>query len=87
MNVNWSKVVLPKPKNARPQVGELSDLDYWKLVVASKLVKKSLAAMLQTAVYTYCSRNWEEHEKRLILEANKEGITPEEMFVKLAQQD
>ena len=84
--MDWTKVNLPTPKNPRPQVGELGDLDYWKLVVASKLVRKSIAAMLQTAVYTYLSRNWEEHEKRLQVEANKEGITPEEMFTKLASQ-
>jgi hypothetical protein len=85
--MDWSKVTLPSPKNPRPQVGELSDLDYWKLLVASKLVRKSIAAMLQTATYTYLSRNWEEHEKRLTIEANKQGISPEEMFVRLASQD
>lgn len=85
--MDWSKIKLPSPKNPRPQVGELSDLDYWKLVVASKLLRKSIAAMLQTAIYTYLSRNWEEHEKRLQIEANKEGLTPEEMFVKLAGDD
>jgi hypothetical protein len=85
--MDWNKVTLPSPKNPRPQVGELSDLDYWKLVVASKLIRKSIAAMLQTAVLTYLARNWEEHEKRLTVEANKEGITSEEMFVKIAQED
>lgn len=85
--MDWSKVRLPNPKNARPQVGELGDLDYWKLVVASKLVKKSMAAMLQTAVYTYLTRAWEQHEARLTIEANREGISPEEMFQRLVNEE
>lgn len=85
--MDWDKVHLPPPKTPRPQVGELGTLDYWKIVVASKLIKKSIAAILQTAVYTYLSRTWEEHEKRLIVEANRQGITPEEMFMKLVEED
>lgn len=85
--MDWEKVTLPTPKNARPQTGELGTLDYWKLVVASKLVKKSMAAMLQTAAYTYLARNWDEHEKRLIVEAQSKGKTPEEYFMELADGD
>jgi hypothetical protein len=85
--MDWSKIRLPAPKTPRPQVGELSTLDYWKMVVASKLIKKSLAATLQTAVYTYLSRTWEEHEKRLLIEASKEGLSPEEMFMRLVNDD
>ena len=40
----------------------------------------------QTAVYTYVLRNWSEDEQRLIVEANRLGITPEELFVKLATE-
>lgn len=86
-DMDWSQVKVPNPKNARPQTGELGTLDYWKLVVASKLIKKSLAAMLQTAVYTYLSRNWDEHEKRLQIEANKAGISPEEMFMRMIDEE
>lgn len=85
--MDWSKVDLPDVKPTRFQCGELSRLDHWKMVVASKLLKKSIAAMIQTAVYTYLAKNWEEHEKRLIVEAAREGITPEEMFVKLLSEE
>lgn len=85
--MDWNKLKLPAPKNPRPQVGELGTLDYWKLVVVSKLIKKSLAAILQTAVYTYISRTWDEHEKRLIVEATKEGLTPEDMFMRLVNEE
>jgi hypothetical protein len=85
--MDWNKLNLPDPRNPRPQVGELGTLDYWKLVVVGKLIKKSLAANLQTAVYTYISRTWEEHEKRLIVEANKAGISTEEMFMRLVEEE
>jgi hypothetical protein len=82
-DMDWEKIELPDIKPTRFQCGELATLDHWKLVVASKLIKKSVASMIQTAVYTYLQRNWEEHEKRLIVEATRAGITPEEMFTRL----
>lgn len=85
--MDWTKVKLPTPKNSRPQVGELGTLDYWKLVVASKLIKKSLAAILQTAAYTYLSRNWEEHERRLMVEAQSQGKSPEQLFMELIEEE
>ncbi|HEY9695903.1 MAG TPA: hypothetical protein V6D10_01340 [Trichocoleus sp.] len=85
--MDWSKVDLPEVKPTRFQCGELSRLDHWKIVVVSKLLKKSNAAMVQTAVYTYLSQHWEEHEKRLIAEAAAQGITAEEMFQKLIKDD
>jgi hypothetical protein len=85
--MDWTKLNLPDPRNSRPQVGEIGRLDYWKLVVAGKLIKKSLASMLQTAVYTYLSQNWEEHEKRLTVEATRAGVTPEEMFTRMVNED
>jgi len=85
--MDWSKINLPEKKPLRFQCGELSTLDHWKLTVASRLLKKSAASMIQTAIYTYLSRNWEEHENRLIVEANRLGITPEEMFVRLTEED
>lgn len=85
--MDWSKIELPEAKPARFQCGELSRLDHWKVVVASKLVKKSYASTVQTAVYTYLARNWDEHEKRLIVEAAAAGISPEEMFLRLIQDE
>lgn len=85
--MDWKSMELPKPRNPRPQVGELSLYDYWRLVVSAKLVKKSIAAILQTAVITYLERNWEKHETRLTLEANEKGISPEEMFMQYVGED
>lgn len=85
--MDWKSMDLPKPRNPRPQVGELGLYDYWRLVVASKLIKKSIAAILQTAVISYLEHNWEKHETRLTLEANEQGLTPEEMFMRYVNED
>ncbi|HEY9737567.1 MAG TPA: hypothetical protein V6D06_14835 [Trichocoleus sp.] len=84
---DWSKVTLPKPSRtqARPPVGELSDLDWAKLFVASKLIHKSVASVLQTAVVTYLNRNWGNHLERLHIIANREKISIEEAFEKIAK--
>ena len=64
----------------RPNVSTLSELDYAKMVVAGKLLRKSVGAVVQTACYTYLSRNWPNHEERLIIEARQRGISPEDLF-------
>jgi len=80
--------LIPKDiKSTRLQSSEVATLDYCKLVVASKLLKKSVAAVLQTALYTYLAKNWEEHEKRLVAEATRLGVEPEELFVLLLTQE
>lgn len=69
------------------QASELAELDYSKLYVASKLIKKSMSAMLQTAVYTYLSRTWPAHEGRLIAKATQLGVEPEDLFTKIANDE
>lgn len=85
--MNWSEMKLPRPKNPRPQVGELSNYDYWRFVVAGKLTRKSMAAVAQTAVLNYLQRVWPEHESRLAIEANEQGLTPEELFMKYVEEE
>lgn len=85
--MDWSKIKVPEPTRGvtRPTSGALSTLDAFKLVVISKLINKSVAAIIQTAILTYLNRNWEDHETRLLVEANRLGLTPEELFNRLAQ--
>lgn len=85
MPMDWDSMELPTPKNSRPRCGELGAYDYWRMHVAAKLVKKSLAQTMQTAVHTYLKRNWEEHEQRLRIEAKQQGKTPEELFLEFCQ--
>jgi len=83
--MDWESLDLPKAKNSRPRCGDLALYDYWRLHVASKLIKKSLAQTLQTAALTYLGRNWPEHEKRLAIEARQQGKTPEALFLELCE--
>jgi hypothetical protein len=86
--MDWTKVKLPEQKRPkRFQAGELSELDHAKILVISQLLKKSVSSIVQTALYTYINRNWAEHEQRLIAEATRDGVTPEEKFCQLMQQD
>lgn len=85
--MDWSKVRLPEGKATRVQASEVAELDFSKLYVASKLIKKSMSAMLQTAVYTYIGRCWPAHEERLIAKAAQLGLEPEELFSKIANDE
>lgn len=82
---DWSKVNLPKASEAqlRPNVGMLSDLDWAKLQVKRALIKKSVGAILQTAVITYVQRTWSADLERLHVLANREGLTIEEAFERI----
>lgn len=81
-----SKLNLPEPKNSRINSAPVADLDYYKFKVGCKLKKKSLSTGGQTALYTYVLRNWPEDEQRLILEANRRGMSPEDLFMQLASE-
>lgn len=91
--MDWSKIDLsevfselePKKSSAlKVRSGELPLQTYYRLVVMSKVLKKSMGAMTVTALHTYLNRNTENHENMLIAEAKARGITPEELFQGLA---
>jgi len=87
--MDYSKIDIPKYdlNQTKPRIGALSQLDAAKIRVASRLINKSIASVLQTAVLTYLSRTWEEHEKRLTVEAKQQGKTPEELFNELSREE
>ena len=82
--MDFNKINLPKPKNTRILSGALADLDYYKLKVGCKLQNKSLSTTGQTALYNYIAIAWADDQKRLEFEAARLGITPEELFQRLA---
>jgi len=83
--MDWDKVDLAGVKAASPKTGKLSPLDLAKLIVASKLIRKSVMACIQTAVLVYLQRNWEESERRLSFEAKERGMSSEDLFSALAK--
>lgn len=86
-DLDFSKIDIPESKTPRLYSSPLSQLDYAKILVISKLIKKSQSAIAQTAILTYLNRNWEKHLKRLCVEAKQKGITPEEYFEELLKSD
>lgn len=86
-DLDFSKVRLPDFPKTRVDIGSLPDLIYAKFRVAAKLNKKSLMQNGQTAIITYVRRNWPEHFKELQVEATRRGITPEECFIQLLEED
>ena len=85
--MDWDKIDLPDPKERSPKSGKLSNLDYYKLLVASRIIRKSVMQTIQTAILTYLNRNWKDHEDRIIMEAKQRGITPEQLFEAIAKDE
>jgi hypothetical protein len=84
---DYSEIKLPRPSRAKsmPSVGKLSDLDVAWVAVASALLHKSQAQVLQTAVITYLAKNRQSHLARLHVIANREGISIEDAFVGIVE--
>jgi hypothetical protein len=85
--MDWDKIELPKQREKYPKSGELGLLDYWKLYVSAKLIRKSIMSVIQTAILTYLNRNWQLHEERLNAEAKQLNITPEDLFQKIVNKE
>lgn len=84
--IDWTQVTLPEIKDTRIWIGKLSQLDYAKFLVASKIMNRSLSANGQSAITAYVRKNWPEHEEALIVEAIQKGLTPEEYVSKLLSE-
>jgi hypothetical protein len=84
--MDWEKVTVPDFRNTKLQATGVGELDYAKIMVITRLVKKSQSQVVQTAVDTYLERTWEQHEDRLQIEANKRGIPIEECFIELLNE-
>jgi len=84
--IDWSQVKVPEVKDTRIWVGKLSQLDYAKFLVASKIMNRSLSANGQSALTAYVRKNWAEHEEILIVEAIQKGLTPEEYLTKILSE-
>ncbi|NET05596.1 MAG: hypothetical protein F6K16_12995 [Symploca sp. SIO2B6] len=86
-SLDFSKINVPAYSNTRIQTAPLGNLDYAKFKVGTKLKKRTLSGNSQQAMTAYTLRWWPDDEQRLIVEANRLGITPEELFNQLASED
>lgn len=86
--IDWGRVNIPEAKARKiNQSGWLSAKDYVWLAVVGKLLKKTVAQVLQTAVLTYLRRNTVEHLQVLDFIANREGISREEAIEKIYRDE
>ncbi|HAJ59546.1 MAG TPA: hypothetical protein DCP31_09960 [Cyanobacteria bacterium UBA8543] len=85
--LDYSKISIPNYNNTRIQTAPLNPLDYAKFKVGTKLKRRSLSGNGQQAMTAYTLRWWPDDEQRLIVEAASLGITPEELFNRLAGED
>lgn len=82
--IDWGRVNLPDAKGRKiNQSGWLSAKDYVWLTVTAKLLKKTVAQVLVTAVLTYLRRNFSEHLQILDFIANQKGISREEAIERI----
>lgn len=82
-DIDWSKVKLPVEARKVNQSGTLAAKDFAMLSVVAKLLGKGMSAVMQTAIIIYLRRNREEHIKLLDFVASREGLSREEAFVKI----
>lgn len=85
-SIDFTSIQLPPVKDTRINSGKLSQLDYVKFLLASKIMNRSLSTNAQSALTAYVRRNWADYEQALIVEANQAGISVEDFIVKLLSE-
>ncbi len=84
--VNWGEIAskLPKLDDTRIQTAKLSDMDYWMLKAAAAAKKRGVAADTASLLSASVRRLSSEWCELIAFQAAQEGISFEDMFVKLA---
>ncbi|MGI8935410.1 MAG: hypothetical protein ACR2FS_15185 [Phormidesmis sp.] len=78
--VDWSKVKIDVNSRRISQSGTISGRDYAMLRVASLLMSKGVAHVVQTAIIVYLRRNARVHLEMLDFVASNHGLSREEAF-------
>ncbi|WP_375495316.1 hypothetical protein [uncultured Nostoc sp.] len=87
--VNWDEIAskLPKIDDTRIQTAKLSDMDFWVLKAAAAVKKRGVAADSASLLSASIRRLTPEWCELIAFQAAQEGISFEEMFVKLAARE
>lgn len=85
--MDWTLIAsqLKKRDKTRVQTANLNERDRAMLVVIAKIKKKSLADDTASLLSAQVRKHQEAWEQMIEFAAAQEGLTPEELFVKLAQ--
>ena len=85
--MDWDKVKLPNEGIKRPRCGDLHPFDYWRLWLAGQEAGRSIPGILAMAVRIYLKLNWAEHEERLRIDAQNQGLSLEVYVRDLIDQE
>ncbi|OYE02783.1 hypothetical protein [Nostoc sp. 'Peltigera membranacea cyanobiont' 232] len=88
-NINWEEIAskLPKIDDTRIQTAKLSDMDYWMLKAAAAVKKRGVAADSASLLSASVRRLTSEWCELIAFQAAQEGISFEEMFIRLAGKE
>ncbi|QKQ75667.1 hypothetical protein [Nostoc sp. TCL240-02] len=83
---NWDEIAarLPKIDDTRVQTAKLADMDYWVLKAAAAVKKRGMAADSASLLSASVRRLTPEWCELIAFQASQEGLSFEEMFVRLA---
>jgi len=88
-NINWEEIAskLPKIDDTRIQTAKLSDMDYWMLKAAAAVKKRGVAADSASLLSASVRRLTPEWCEMIAFQAAQEGISFEEMFIRLSGKE
>lgn len=87
-DLDWSKISVPQSAQPRPQCAKLNDVRMAKLLAVARLgYDNAMAQVLRTAIEIYLRQVWPKYVKDMRAIAAKEGITAEEVFMKIVKGD
>jgi hypothetical protein len=82
---DWEAIAkrLPKIDDTRIQTAKLADMDYWMLRAAARVKKRGMAADSASLLSASIRRLSPEWCELIAFQAAQEGLSVEDMFVKL----
>ncbi|AUB37456.1 hypothetical protein COO91_03401 [Nostoc flagelliforme CCNUN1] len=85
-NVDWEAIAarLPQVEDTRVHTAKLADMDFWILKAAAAVKKRGVAADSASLLSASIRRLTPEWCELIAFQAAQEGVSFEEMFVRLA---
>lgn len=87
--IDWEAIAsrLPKQEDTRIQTAKIAEMDFWVLKAAAAVKKRGVAADSASLLSASIRRLAPEWCELIAFQAAQEGLSFEEMFVRLASGD
>lgn len=87
--INWHEIAakLPRDKETKVQPARLPEREFWILIAATTAMKRTVAANSQSLLVSQIRRHSTEWFNNIAFLAAQEGVSFEEMFVRLCVGD